>query len=276
MLSKQLFIKQIRVFGRPSGSDRVLTLRLCIEAGTKSKDELPEKLSASVLYLSKRVLHMITYEVKNDIAILTMDDGKLNVVNPTFVVSMNDALDKAEADKVKAIVLAGRDKVFSAGFDLKEFQKGQDAARAQVSAGFAMLIRMLSFPRPVIAACKGHGIGMGIFLLMVCDYRVGAEGKFKYSMPESRIGMDLGDLLISLAKSRISPKYLTRMTVLSEDLDVPTALDAGVLDEVVEAGDVDGRAMEIAEGLATMPTVFGKNKREIKATEIAGMKAALI
>lgn len=218
---------------------------------------------------------MISYKIENDIAVLKMDDGKLNVVNPTFVNAMNDALDKAEADKAKALVLEGRDTVFSAGFDLKEFAKGQDHARAQVKGGFAMLIRMLDFPRPVVAACKGHGIGMGIFLLMVCDYRVGAEGPYKYSMPESRIGMDLGDLLIALAKSRISPKYLTRMAVLSEDLDVQTAMHAGVLDEVVDDQDVQRRAMEIATGLATMPVVFGKNKRETKATELHNMRAAL-
>lgn len=125
-----------------------------------------------------------------------------------------------------------------------------------------MLIRILDFPRPIVAACKGHGIGMGIFLLMVCDYRVGAEGAYKYSMPESRIGMDLGELLIALAKSRISPKYLTRMAVLSEDLDAQTAVDAGVLDEIVDAPEVQSRAMEIATGLATMPVAFGKNKRD--------------
>jgi enoyl-CoA hydratase len=218
---------------------------------------------------------MISYTIEKDIAVLRMDDGKMNVVNPTFVKAMNDALDKAEADKAKALVLEGRDTIFSAGFDLKEFAKGQDQARAQVQGGFAMLTRMLDFPRPTIAACSGHGIGMGIFLLMVCDYRVGAKGPFKYSMPESRIGLDLGDLLIALAKSRISPKYLTRMAVLSEDLDVQTAMDAGVLDEIVDAQEVQSRAMEIATGLAAMPVVFGKNKREIKATELENMRAAL-
>ena len=218
---------------------------------------------------------MISYTVEGDVAVLRMDDGKLNVVNPTFIKAMNEALDQAEADKAKALVLEGRDTVFSAGFDLKEFAKGQDQARVQVRDGFAMLIRILDFPRPIVAACKGHGIGMGIFLLMVCDYRVGAEGPYKYSMPESRIGMDLGDLLIALAKSRISPKYLTRMAVLSEDLDVQTAVDAGVLDEIFEASEVHSRAMEIATGLATMPVAFGKNKREIKATELSDMRAAL-
>ncbi|MBU2982271.1 crotonase/enoyl-CoA hydratase family protein [Lentibacter algarum] len=220
-------------------------------------------------------LAMISYELHNDIATLSMDDGKLNVVNPTFIAAMNEALDKAEADKAKAVVLMGRDQVYSAGFDLKEFAKGQEATLAQVKGGFELLTRLLSFSRPVVAGCTGHGIGLGIFLLLVCDYRVGAQGAFKYSMPESRIGLDLGALLIALAKSRINPKHLTRMAVLSEDIDVATALEAGVLDEVVDAADVPTRAAEVATGLASMPVVFGKNKREIKAAELAEMRAFL-
>lgn len=54
----------------------------------------------------------------------SLEDGKRNVVGPAFVVAMNDCLDRADADKAKAIVLEGRAGTFSAGFDLKEFQKG--------------------------------------------------------------------------------------------------------------------------------------------------------
>lgn len=218
---------------------------------------------------------MITTRIENDIAILQMDDSKLNVVNPAFIQSMNTAFDEAEAVKAKAIVLAGRDKVFSAGFDLKEFAKGAEATRAQVLGGFELLMRLMSFPRPVIAACKGHGIGMGAFFLMVCDYRVGAEGPYRYSMPESRIGLDLGPFLIAIAKSRITPKYMTRMAVLSQEMDVENAREAGLLDEVVPADAVMAQATAHAQAFAEMPMVFQKNKREIKAVEMADMRSAL-
>lgn len=218
---------------------------------------------------------MITTRIENDIAILEMDDGKLNVVNPAFIQSMNAALDAAEEAKAKAIVLAGRDKVFSAGFDLKEFAKGAEATRAQVMGGFELLMRLMGYPRPVIAACTGHGIGMGAFLLMVCDYRVGAEGPYRYSMPESRIGLDLGAFLIAIAKSRITPKYLTRMAVLSQEMDVENAREAGMLDEITAADKVMEQATAHAQAFAAMPMVFQKNKREIKAAELADMQSAL-
>jgi hypothetical protein len=62
---------------------------------------------------------------------------------------MNDCLDRADADKAKAIVLEGRAGTFSAGFDLKEFQKGPEATLSLVRSGFEMLLRLFEFPRPV-------------------------------------------------------------------------------------------------------------------------------
>ncbi|QUJ78152.1 crotonase/enoyl-CoA hydratase family protein [Sulfitobacter albidus] len=218
---------------------------------------------------------MIFVEIQDNIAFVQMDDAKLNVVNPAFIQGMNAALDEADAAKAKAVVLAGRGGVFSAGFDLREFSKGADATRAQVLGGFDLLLRLMAHPRPTIAACTGHGIGMGAFLLMVCDYRVGAEGDFKFSMPESRIGLDLGAFLIAIAQSRITPKYLTRMAVLSEELDIAQAREAGLLDETGAADTVVELAMAHAKTFAAMPAVFSKNKREIKATTLAHMRDAL-
>ena len=218
---------------------------------------------------------MISHDVQDGIAILTMDDGKRNVVNPAFASAMNDSLDAVEAQGIRAVVLKGREGTFSAGFDLKEFQKGHDAAMVQVRAGFELLVRLFSFPRPVVGACTGHGIGMGAFLLMTCDYRVGMDGDLKFGMPESRIGLDLTGLLGALAQARISPQYLTRMAILSEDFDPATALAAGVLDELVAADRVLPRALEVAESLATMPAKFGANKLTLRQSTLGEMKAFL-
>ena len=213
---------------------------------------------------------MISYSLEDGIAILAIDDGKRNVVGPAFVAAMNNCLDRADADK--AIVLEGRAGTFSAGFNLKEFQKGPEATLSLVRSGFEMLLRLFEFPRPVVTACSGHGIGMGAFLLMVSDMRICAAGDFKFSLPESRLGMDLGPLLIALAQSRITPCYLTRVAVLSEELDPDLACKAGILDEVVPQEEVRARALELARGLATMPSVFGKNKIAARAAPTQQMR----
>ncbi|MCP4818977.1 MAG: crotonase/enoyl-CoA hydratase family protein, partial [Shimia sp.] len=187
---------------------------------------------------------MISYSLEDGITILGIDDGKRNAVGPAFVAAMNHCLDRADVDKAKAIVLEGRTGTFSAGFDLKEFQKGPEAAFSLVCSGFEMLLRLFEFPRPIVTVCSGHGIGMGAFLLMVSDFRICAAGEFKFSLPESRLGMNLGPFLIALAQSRITPGYMTRVAILSEELDPDMACKAGILDEVVPQEEVRARALE--------------------------------
>ena len=83
-----------------------------------------------------------------------IDDGKRNVVGPAFVEAMNNCLDRAEPDKAKVVVLEGRAGTFSAGFDLKEFQKGPEAAFSLVCSGFEMLLRLFEFPGRLLPSVR--------------------------------------------------------------------------------------------------------------------------
>lgn len=215
---------------------------------------------------------MISYELQGKVARIGMDDGKLNVVNPPFIEAFNAALDQAEADKAGAVILSGRAGSFSAGFDLKEFQKGPEATYGQVMGGFKLLLRLFEFNRPVIAECDGHGIGMGAFLLLVCDLRVASDGAHKISLPESRIGMELGTFLTAIAGHRISPKYMTRAAVMSEEMDPKTATEAGFLDQVVPGDSLRQTTSHLAEKLAAMPGIYGHNKKTVRGAALANMR----
>ena len=70
----------------------------------------------------------VSYELSDSVATIALDDGKVNVLGPAMQAAINDALDRAEADKAKAVVLAGNARVFSGGFDLAVFQSGDAAA----------------------------------------------------------------------------------------------------------------------------------------------------
>ena len=90
-----------------------------------------------------------------------MDDGKVNVLGPAMQQEINDALDRAEAEKAGAVVIAGNERVFSGGFDLKVFRSGDvQASIDMLKGGFSLSHRLLSFPKPVVAACTGHAIAM--------------------------------------------------------------------------------------------------------------------
>ena len=101
----------------------------------------------------------------DDVSIITLDDGKANVFSANMSNTINALLDEVPDDK-GSLLFTGRPGLFSAGFDLKTISGGDPkAALEMTTAGFKLLSRIYSFPRPVIAASSGHAIALGAFLL---------------------------------------------------------------------------------------------------------------
>jgi enoyl-CoA hydratase len=218
----------------------------------------------------------MTYELKDNIAIVSIDDGKANVVGHAFLDAVNDALDRAEREKPGAVILRGRDGMFSAGFDLGEFKKGPEAAMSLVGRGMRLLVRLYGFPLPLVAACTGHGIAMGAFVILACDSRIGARGNFKITLPETAIGMELPATVLEMTASRIPAQYLTRALIQAEVFKPDQAVVAGFLDEVVEASDLDARTLEVARALAQLPQgAYAANKLLVRRTALTAMQATI-
>ncbi|MFK8042760.1 crotonase/enoyl-CoA hydratase family protein [Congregibacter sp.] len=212
------------------------------------------------------------YSLENNIAVLTFDDGKANVVGHQFLDDMNAGLDRAQRDNAGAIIICGRDGMFSGGFDLGEFKKGVEQGQAMVKRGFELLIRLAGFPLPIVGACTGHCVAMGAFIIMACDSRVGTRGDFKVTLPETAIGMDLPPILMALTESRIVKQHLTRAALQSEVYNPEQAVTAGFLDEVVDAGQLRVRTMEIAQRLSQLPqTQYAANKLRVRANTLSAM-----
>ena len=94
---------------------------------------------------------LTTYELADGIATITLDDGKVNALSPELLASIGGRLDRAEADEA-VVVLTGRERTFSAGFDLRS-----DDWPTMLTAGARTAERMLTFPRPVVVACTSSG-----------------------------------------------------------------------------------------------------------------------
>src|SRR5689334_7776935 len=119
------------------------------------------------------------YEVADGIATIRMDDGKVNALSVEMLAQVSAHFDQAEADGA-VVILTGRERTLSAGFDLRTEPEGWPE---MLVAGARLAERMLSFPRPVVVACNGNSIAMGGFLLLSGDYRVGVRA-------ESMIGLN--------------------------------------------------------------------------------------
>lgn len=189
---------------------------------------------------------LVSYELEDGVATITIINGKANALNHEVFEGLNRALDQAEQDKA-IVILTGQPGMFSGGYDLKEMQQGPKEAMALVKVGSTLARRLSAFPMPVIAACSGHAIAKGAFLLLSVDYRIGVEGSFKLGLNEVAIGMTMHHAGIEIARHRLAPAYFYRSVVNAEIFNPETAVTAGFLDEIVAVGQLQDRARAVAD-----------------------------
>ena len=211
----------------------------------------------------------VNYELNESVATIALDDGKVNVLGPDMQAAINEALDRAEKDSAKAVVLAGNQRVFSGGFDLAVFQSGDTkAALGMLAGGFELSVRCLTFPKPVVMAATGPAIAMGSFLLLSGDHRVGAPNS-RCQAIEVAIGMTIPISAIEIMRQRLTPAAFQRATALASTFVGDDAIAAGWLDEIVAADQVLARAQQIAAEAATTLHAGAHLATKLKARESA-------
>jgi enoyl-CoA hydratase len=210
------------------------------------------------------------YDLSDGVAMVTMDDGKVNALSLEMLGAVAARFDRAEEDGAKAVILTGREGVFSAGFDLKTDGEGWPP---MLVAGANLAARMLSFPRPVTIACNGHAMAMGGFLLLSADYRVGVSGDFNIGLNEVAIGLTMPWFGIEIARHRLTRPYFDRCAVTGVLLRPDEARTAGFLDDVVAGSDLAGAAREAAGRLAQVKDpAHVDTKLRVREQVIAGIR----
>ena len=151
-----------------------------------------------------------TLKKDGNISTITLDDGKANVFSAEMSSQLSACLDEVPTEE-GALIISGRQGIFSGGLDLKTIQSGNmELIKDMSEKAFLLLARLFSFPRPVIAACSGHGIALGTFLLCCCDYRIGVKGEYKIGANEMITNMVIPIPILELIKFRISQPYKYR------------------------------------------------------------------
>jgi enoyl-CoA hydratase len=191
---------------------------------------------------------LISYQLEEGIATLTLCNGKVNAISPDVIAAFNAALDRAEQDKA-IVIVTGQPGILSGGYDLKVMTSGPQNAVALVAAGSTLARRMLAHPFPIIVACPGHAVAKGAFLLLSADYRIGVEGPFSIGLNEVQIGMTMHNVGIELARDRLGKSAFQRSVINGEMFDPQGAVDAGFLDKLVPAEQLLATAQAVAQQL---------------------------
>lgn len=218
---------------------------------------------------------LVSYQLQDSVATITMDDGKVNALSPSMLIALDNALNQAAADRA-AVLLRGREGVFSAGFDLPVLMAGGEDAIAMLRAGFELAERLLSFPAPVVVACTGHAVAMGVFLLLSGDYRVGATGSYTLAANEVAIGLTMPYAAVEILRQRLTPAVFTRAVALAERFGPDTAVGAGFLDQVVEAPQLRETAHRAAEAMAGLDReAHAASKLRARQPVLTALRAAI-
>lgn len=208
------------------------------------------------------------YTLEGTTAVVRMDDGKANALSDVMLAELGDAISRAEKE-ASALVLAGRPDRFCAGFDLKVMMSSLEAAKALLTRGSDVLMRLYGAPLPVVAACTGHALAGGALVLLTADVRIGAAGAYRIGLNEVAIGMPVPVLAVELARDRIAPTELARATLRANIYDPEGAARAGYLDEVVAPEGVLARAKEIAAQLGGLSRMaYAGTKSRMRRTTI--------
>jgi enoyl-CoA hydratase len=218
---------------------------------------------------------LIRYALHERVAVLTLDDGRVNALSPAMLAALNEALDRAEREAA-AVVLIGRPGRFSGGFDLRVMTGGLEGLRALLKAGAELLLRLYLHPRPVVAACTGHALAAGALLLLATDLRIGAQGQFKIGLNEVAIQLTLPIFGMELARDRLATRWFTAAVTQAQIFDPDGASAAGFLDRVVAPEALLETALGEAQRLAALPDpAFGATKRRERRATVEHIRATL-
>jgi enoyl-CoA hydratase/carnithine racemase len=179
---------------------------------------------------------------------------KRNAITDAMYGALADALDRADADPGVAVaIICAQGATFTAGNDLKDFIALATSGKAgsEMSVG-RFLTALTYFSKPLIAAVGGNAVGVGTTLLLHCDL-VYAQPDANFSTPFVDLGLTPEGASSMLLPARIGHVRAYAMLAMGQVLSANDALAAGLINEVVPAGEALAKARGAAEHLASRP-----------------------
>lgn len=205
----------------------------------------------------------IRYAEEGGLGVITLNrPDKLNAVNAAMIGELHAALDRAEASEaVRAILLHGEGRAFSAGFDLAGGDwSSEESARAELQHDFDIILRFWHSPKVTVAALHGYCLGSACEIAIACDLAVAAEGT-RLGWPEVKFGSGIVALILPWITGAKAAKEL--LLTGDDRLSAQRAYELGLVNRVVPEGD----HLEAARLMAL--TVAANDPTAVKLTKLA-------
>ena len=195
---------------------------------------------------------MVKIEKHGKVSLITLDDGKVNVLNQASLSALGQALD--DCKDAKAVVLTGGGKCFSAGLDLKVLPSlDKDELFGVLEQFSTVLGRILRYPRPVVAAVNGHAIAGGAVITLCCDVALAGEKDMKIGLSEVAVGMPLPKFVVELARNRLAVPRWSEAVLFGKLYNWREAKEVGYLHQTVPSEKLLETALAVAGQLASLP-----------------------
>tara|TARA_Y100000816_G_scaffold191263_1_gene139382 strand:+ start:1046 stop:3199 length:2154 start_codon:yes stop_codon:yes gene_type:complete len=204
----------------------------------------------------------VLYDVKDGIAILTVDNPPVNPLSDGVRTGLFESLVKAEEDSsVIGVVLTGNGRAFIAGADISEF--GGNVEGISLNEVFNKLEYC---SKPVVAAINGIALGGGLETALCCNYRI-ADKKAFVGLPEVNLGLLPGGGGTQRLPRLVGPSEALKMMLSGGHVPAKKALDMGIVDKISENVVEDSMAFikEMADSVENHPKVREKNEKMIEA-----------
>lgn len=200
-------------------------------------------------------MHFVKVEIGGGIATIALNRGKVNAINQTVVDELKQCLETLAIDcDLKAVVLTGRGKFFSFGFDVTEFLSYSKAEFTSYLNAFTNLYTYLfTYPKPVVAALNGHTIAGGCMLALACDYRLMVSGKSKISLNEITFGASVFAGSTEMLRFWIGSAKATDVLFSGAMYSAEEAMELGLVQAISNEDQLIDRARRIAADMASKP-----------------------
>ena len=190
---------------------------------------------------------IVSYELRDGVAVLGMDDGKANALSHELVDQLVAALDRAEAE-AKSVLMVGRAGKFCAGFDLRTMMSGVDAARELVRHGAEMYLKIFELTLPVVMACTGHAVAGGAVTTINPTY---GPSEVRFQLEDAR-----ASILVTV------PMFLETALAAAEGTDVTEVVVMGAGEGATPmrelfAAPIEQVAVDFAESTVVLPYSSG-------------------